>query len=667
MEARGFVALQRPYAYQPALDGLRAVAIIAVLLYHGQVGWVPGGFFGVDLFFVLSGYLITTLLLTEWQGRGGIDLKAFWARRARRLLPALFLMLAAVAVYAALLAPATTRARFRWDGLATLFYVANWRFAVSRLPYFAQFGDPSPLTHMWSLGIEEQYYLVWPLLLAGLLGLAARRAQQGRRTPVLSLVLLGALASALLMARLYQPGSDPSRVYYGTDTRAQALLLGGALAIALARRRRPLPRVPADTLGVAGLAGLGVMLLRVPDSASWIYRGGFALAAAASAAAVVAAVQPEGDGRVQELLSLAPLPAIGRISYGLYLWHWPVDVTLSPGRTHLGTYPLLALRLAVTFAVALLSYFLLEQPIRQGALRRRGLARPATAGAVAGLAGLLLLATATGPGAGAEGATLHPGTGPASLATVKPPSSSATGAAGAAGGGQAAGRPANGPGFRVFLVGDSVAFTLGYNYRQGTVPGMTLGGDTEIGCGIARAPSVNQGQVQPVDPKCTTWPTRWRADAAAFHPDVSVLLIGAWEVLDKQVDGRTLQAGTPDDERYLDSELQLAFSILAPVSHRVVILDVPCFNEPETADAFHWIAKARDDPARITWINQVLGRFVAAHRDKAALLDLHGFLCPNGQDQRGTKVRYDGVHFTPEGANLVWGWLGPQLARLAKP
>jgi peptidoglycan/LPS O-acetylase OafA/YrhL len=649
------VALQRPYAYQPALDGLRAVAIIVVLLYHGQVGWVPGGFFGVDLFFVLSGYLITTLLLAEWQGHGRIDLKGFWARRARRLLPALFLMLAAVAAYGALLAPAAGRARLRWDGLATLAYVANWRFASSRLPYFAQFGDPSPLTHMWSLGIEEQYYLAWPLLLLGLLGLARRRAQRGLATPVLGLVLLGALASALLMAALYQPGSDPSRVYYGTDTRAQALLLGGALAIALGRLRRPLPRVLADSLGVAGLAGLGAMVLRVPDSATWLYRGGFALAALAAAGAVVAAVQPEGDGRVRELLSLEPLPAIGRVSYGLYLWHWPVAVTLSPDRTHLDGFPLLLLRLLVTSTVALLSYFLLEQPIRQGALRRRGLARPATTGAVVGLAALLVLATASGPGAGAEGATLHPGTGPASLTAVTPPASAAQ-----------AGRQRGGSGFRVFLVGDSVAFTLGYNYRQGTVPGMTLGGDTEIGCGIARAPSVNQGQVQPVDPKCTTWPTRWRAAAAAFHPDVSLLLIGAWEVLDKQVGGRTLHAGTPDAERYLDSELQLAVDILAPVSHRVAILDVPCFDEPETADAYAWIAKARNDPARVAWINQALGRFAAAHRDKVALLDLHGFLCPGGRDTSGTKVRYDGVHFTAAGANLVWGWLGPQLYSLAR-
>jgi len=654
VESRGFVALQRSYPYQPALDGLRALAIAVVLLYHGQAGWVPGGFLGVDLFFVLSGYLITTLLLAEWEGRGAIDLKGFWARRARRLLPALFLMLAAVAAYGALLAPAATRARLRWDGLATLGYVANWRFAISHLPYFAQFGDPSPLTHMWSLGIEEQYYLLWPLLLIGLLGLAGRRAERGLRTPLLGLVLLGALASALLMALLYQPGSDPSRVYYGTDTRAQALLLGGALAIALARLGRPLPRQLADGLGVAGLAGLAVLLLRVPDTTTWLYRGGFALAAVVAGGAIVAAVQPEGDGRVRELLSLAPLPAVGRISYGLYLWHWPVDVALSADRTRLGAVPLLAVRLAATFALALLSYFLLEQPIRQGALRRRGLARPATAGAVVGLAALLVLTTAAGPGAGAQGATLRAGTGPASLPAVGAPG------VGGAGG--------SGSGFRVFLVGDSVAFTLGYNYRQGAVSGMTLGGDTDIGCGLARAPSVDQGAVQAVDPKCTTWPTRWRADAAAFHPDVSVLLIGAWEVLDKQVGGRTLRAGTPGDERYLDSELQLAFDTLAPVSHRIAILNVPCFQEPQTADAYAWIAKARDDPARGEWLNQVLGRFAATHRDRVALLDLRGFLCPGGQQDpaNGTKVRADGVHFTVEGADLVWAWLGPQLYSLAK-
>jgi peptidoglycan/LPS O-acetylase OafA/YrhL len=220
--------------YQPALDGLRAVAVLAVMLYHGQVAWVRGGWLGVDLFFVLSGYLITSLLLAEWATSGGIDLKGFWSRRARRLLPALFTTLAAVAAYGAFLAPPDTLARLRWDGLATLGYVANWRLLASHQSYFEQFADPSPLRHMWSLGIEEQYYLLWPLLLLGALRLA-----RGRPRPLLWGTLVAALASALAMAALYRPGGDPSRVYYGTDTRAHTLLVGCLLALVLGASSTP--------------------------------------------------------------------------------------------------------------------------------------------------------------------------------------------------------------------------------------------------------------------------------------------------------------------------------------------------------------------------------------------------------------------------------------------
>jgi peptidoglycan/LPS O-acetylase OafA/YrhL len=399
---RGRASVSRPprIPYQPALDGLRALAVLAVLLYHGQVPWAPGGWLGVDLFFVLSGYLITGLLLAEWDAGGGIDLRGFWSRRARRLLPALFCTLAAVAAYGALLAPPTTLGRLRWDGLATLGYVANWRLMASRQSYFEQFFDPSPLTHMWSLGIEEQYYLLWPLLLLGALRLAG-----GRTRPLLVGTLLATLASALAMATLYRPGGDPSRVYYGTDTRAQALLLGGALALALARRgspARPRGRALVDGLGALGLAGLLAMMVAVGGDARWMYLGGFAVAAAAAGAAVVAAVQPAG--RLRALLAVAPLPGIGRISYGLYLWHWPAYVVLSPDRTRLDGPALLALRLAATFALAGLSYRLVELPVRRGALGRLRVARPVTVGAATALIAVLLLGTAGAPAAGGPAA-----------------------------------------------------------------------------------------------------------------------------------------------------------------------------------------------------------------------------------------------------------------------
>ena len=190
--------------YLPALDGLRALAVIVVLLYHANLAWIPGGFLGVEMFFVISGYLITSLLLAEWQQQGQVDLKAFWLRRARRLFPALLLLLLVVVGYTVVFLP-TEVSSLRGDALSTAGYVNNWYQIFSHKSYFESVGRPPLLRHMWSLAVEEQFYLFWPLLF----GLLMRR---WRPRLVLGLVVAGAFASMLLMAALFQPHTDPSRV-----------------------------------------------------------------------------------------------------------------------------------------------------------------------------------------------------------------------------------------------------------------------------------------------------------------------------------------------------------------------------------------------------------------------------------------------------------------------
>src|SRR5918992_2342578 len=214
--------------YAPGLDGLRALAVIAVLLYHAELSWLPGGFLGVEVFFVISGYLITALLLTEWWQHGRVDLKRFWIRRARRLLPALYLLLAVTLAYAVLFLPGEV-AGLRGDVIAALGYVTNWYLVLGNESYFEAIGRPSLLKHLWSLAVEEQFYLLWPPVLALGLGVGATRWRERR---VLLVALAGAAASALLMALLYRPEVDPSRIYFGTDTRATGLLIGAALAFA---------------------------------------------------------------------------------------------------------------------------------------------------------------------------------------------------------------------------------------------------------------------------------------------------------------------------------------------------------------------------------------------------------------------------------------------------
>ncbi|MCU1353208.1 MAG: hypothetical protein JWM05_2417, partial [Acidimicrobiales bacterium] len=433
--------------YQPALDGLRAVAVSAVVLYHGGVSWGRGGFLGVDVFFVISGFLITTLLVEEWRATGRIALGEFWARRVRRLLPALALVLVAVAAYAALLAPDVTRRALRADGLATLFYVANWRLVLSHQSYFEQLAGPSPLLHTWSLAVEEQWYLVWPLLVAAVAAvghrvgdrrgaLAFERAtgrgprpsrlahgpEDGRGAPAdppagpaaagpqrrgpgglgwcAGAALAAAAASGVWMARLVPVGGDTSRAYYGTDTRVQALLVGAALAFAL--QRWPIGGRAATRLvgglGVLGFVGGVVLIVAVDDRTRWMYHGGFALCALCWGAVTAASLAVVG-GPMSRVLAVRPLVALGRISYGVYLWNWPAVVVLTPERTGLGAGPLFALRVATTLAAAALSYRLVERPIRAGQLTRLRWwrPRPVALGAVALTALLLVVATIGAP------------------------------------------------------------------------------------------------------------------------------------------------------------------------------------------------------------------------------------------------------------------------------
>jgi peptidoglycan/LPS O-acetylase OafA/YrhL len=363
----------------PALNGLRGIAVIGVVAYHLQIGWAKGGYLGVDLFFVLSGFLITTLLLEEWVGTGHVDLAAFWGRRARRLLPALFLVIAALALYLVCNAlfggPGANGlidlSGLRGDAIATLLYVNNWHLIFAHQSYFAQFSTPSPLQHTWSLAIEEQFYLIWPPLLLVLL----RYGRRGwRRVGVTVTVALG-VGSSVLMAALFHPGVDPSRIYYGTDTRLFDLMAGAAVAFLVAARRQPngRSRRMLHRVGPAAAVVLGVFWMTAGTSGglptNFMFEGGFLLCAAL-AALVVSDARLVEPGMFARGLAWKPLHFVGTISYGVYLWHWPVIVYLNGARTGLSTWPLNLLRIVVTLAISTASYYLVERPIRLARFRR---------------------------------------------------------------------------------------------------------------------------------------------------------------------------------------------------------------------------------------------------------------------------------------------------------
>ena len=388
--------------YIIGIDGLRALAVAAVLLYHTDIAWMQGGFLGVEAFFVISGFLITNLLCAEWDRNGRIQLARFWLRRARRLLPALFVMLAAVAAFVVLAVP-DQAAALRGDTLAALAYVTNWWLIFRQQSYFEAMGRPPPLQHLWSLAVEEQFYLVWPLVCVAVFGAcrpftqhAAEDAPQawlnGVQRSLLGIVaLLVAGGSAWLMAAQFQPETDPSRVYYGSDTRLSGLLIGAALALlwapwkhrrlntheadaqAFARLQQPTWLEQAislllDLIGLATLLTLAGAMVKFSEYDARLYQGGFLLISLLTAVLIFAVAHPAAR-LVPALLETAPLRWLGTRSYSVYLWHWPVIIFSRPQLDiALDGLPLFALRLALTFVLAELSFRLIEQPVRNGAI-----------------------------------------------------------------------------------------------------------------------------------------------------------------------------------------------------------------------------------------------------------------------------------------------------------
>jgi len=361
--------VSRSQRYHPGLDGLRALAVGAVIAYHVGWGWAQGGLLGVGVFFTLSGYLITDLLLGEQERDGRLDLADFWLRRARRLLPALFVMLAVVVAWVTLRDTSQLPA-LRGGVVASSFYVSNWWLIAQHSSYFAQFGPPSPVGHLWSLAVEEQFYLIWPWMLW--IGLRARRGRPGTDMRLAAASLVLAAVSAALMALLYQPGYDPTRVYDGTDTRAFALLIGAALAFVWPSRHlcgevTKRARWVLDGAGAAGLAVFAVLVWRTSEYSPFLYHGGMVLLSLGTALMVAAAVSPAS--RFGQMLGQQPLRWLGVRSYGIYLWHFPIIALTTPADGG-KTLARAAFQVAASVGCAALSWRYLEEPIRHGAIRR---------------------------------------------------------------------------------------------------------------------------------------------------------------------------------------------------------------------------------------------------------------------------------------------------------
>jgi peptidoglycan/LPS O-acetylase OafA/YrhL len=612
------------------LDGIRAVAITLVVAYH--LGYLPGGWLGVDTFFVLSGYLITSMLLAEDRPPG--NPLAFWGRRARRLLPAVLVLLSVLSVYALVGGPGLVPAQLRSPALATLFYVANWQQVVAGHSYFAQFTSVSPLQQTWSLAIEEQYYLVWPLLMAAILFVAGHfRHRRWSRSALLGATLTLAAASAIWMGVVaHHFGSN--RAYLGTDTRAWELLIGGAAAMIWPPGRA----APADhtdhtdhgrlwswltALGVAGVA-LGTMHAGGPPG--WIWDGGLVAIAVCAIVVVVGSVQAR-DGVVARVLALAPLRWLGVISYSLYLWHWPVIVLMTTDTTGLSGWPLLISRLATMMAASCASFYLIERPLRRadwaGLGRRVRIRAPGIASVgVLATGTIVLLGTVTGPAAStAAVSTPAPAATPASNVPLDIP------------------LPTTADPTRAWIFGDSVM----QDSSLGIIAALEATGEVSLavnstfpGWGVTTLHS---------------WPSWVSSNLAQYHPQIA---IGSWSWDDPEAES--------DPVAYRALLTSFVRAMLAPADgvDVVVLVQFPqagpdtSITDPAVRQQT-WVKQTR---AQDAW-NAIARQVVTAFPGHALYLTTEQLFAPDGRfltwmkTPQGKWVRarkLDNTHMCPYGA-----------------
>ena len=484
---------------------------------------------------------------------------------------------------------------------------------------------------MWSLAVEEQFYLVWPPVT--LLVLATLKS--ARALFWVATVLTG--LSVIVMLVLYAPGTDPSRVYYGTDARAQTVLIGAALAALGPNRRWARTALRRWALVVAGMASAAFVAwtwFAVDGESTFLYQGG--LTAIALAVAVVIAASVATKSALGTALSWRPLRAVGLISYGLYLWHWPVFLLLTRSRTGLWGVGLLAVRLLATFGIAILSFVLVERPVRQGAFRHGWAALAAPAAVVVTAAAVL-------------------------LATVAPATSTPRDAVRGSAPTVVAPKPEDVTGI---IVGDSVALTLAFGI--GSRPGLSLGSEARLGCGIVQGRIRGKGQVrQPCGGREVV--SAWRDSVAAKDPDVVVVLLGRWDVHDHFYGGRWTHIGEPRYDALLTDRLDRGVTALGSRGARVVLLTAPYYDGLERPDGGRW---PEDEPERIDRFNRIVRTVAARHRADVTVIDLGKMLSPHGRYATsidGVKVRTDdGIHLTFEGARMVGGKLLPQLVPLGQ-
>ena len=642
--------------HEPALDGLRGLAVAAVLLFHAEVPGTTGGYLGVSVFFTLSGFLITRLLLAERTATGRIGIGAFYARRARRLVPASAACLLAIAVLAHLGAWSTVTG-LRRDLVGAALQVFNWVRLAGDSSYAAIFaadgGGASPVEHYWSLAIEEQFYWAWPLVV----GLLLRRRGPGRALGPVAVLAVLAVAAAPVIAATW----GPDAAYWATPARIGEILTGAAAGALVAERGAPrwARHVPLPALAV-----LAVGVVALPAGRGPAYAGWFPALSMVTAMLLLGLAH---DGVARRALSVRPLVALGAVSYGAYLYHWPVYTLLDEARLGRGGAALLVARLAATLVIATASLHLLERPFRTATLAPRPSLVAAGVATLAVVAASVAVPT-TGPvydtaGDAAATAAIDRDASLDALRLVAPgdalPAADEDPEARWARLDLVAPTPSR-P-VRVVVFGDSTAKATGGGLVRWAAAHPDRAQVTVVGaagCGFVRGGTrVFPGREEAIPDACDRYVEDDLAAAVRdLRPDVALMLTGGWDTVDQRFEGTGPLAPTDPEyrRRIAESYADATRRITEAGVDRVLWLAEP------TSDPF-WnpVASPQEEPERHLALHEEMRALAAADPDRVAVADLGGWMEAAGWlDDRA--VRPDGVHLTAEAAEEVASrWLGP--------
>jgi peptidoglycan/LPS O-acetylase OafA/YrhL len=632
--------------YMPGLDGMRGVAMAVMLLYHHGVAFVSGAMFTVSTFFTLSGFLIATVVLGEHARTGRVSIPKFFEGRARRLLPA---ALAAVVLVVGLqyVFEVGSGPRFRGDLLAGVGYFTNWRLAASGSGYGALFQSEAPTQHFWSLAIEEQFYLAFPLLLLGALWLGRKRL--GVAGGLLAVAAGSAFAAAWISASAY---GNTGITYYATYTRAGEILSGVALALIVATA--PVKRLLDSRSGViatAVLGGAGVVgwlwlwhTIALNDPAS--FHGGVELNTLFTGLVILACISRRA-GPAAQALSFAPVREFGKLSYGVYLYHWPLFLFLTAELTGLSSRPLFVVRVAATLAVAIVSYHYLESPIRFRMKMPRIRLAAGMALAVAVVVALVLTVPVHESDqvdlAAAQAAT-------SDSALVVDQATPQPGAASTA---------------NILLVGDSVVWSTLTGYEQWNASHKAqvhVDAYFSVACTLGEAAPVRSlGVLEQPYETCTHFRQDLPAALAQADYDAIVVMMGHKDASERQLDGEWRHLGDPVFDNWMRPQVDSLADILATEGVPVLWMKVPQLRIARANDpTSHWDMYADNDPARVDRLNEIVSGELEG-RPNFTFVDLPAWLRtqPGGEEEPGTRI--DGVHFSITGAGAFTGWLVPQI------